>query len=144
MKNSKDFLASYAKLLGFSLDVESIFNQSIPREGYQILGTDKRMILFSDLSGLRNGFNALCRSNFNDEKINKPSFGVRGVIERFSQINPKILFISVKLYYTARMFKIYFLISNVLKVQIISVIPCPDTGSRSNIFLLHKQFLYIV
>ncbi|MEN9672436.1 MAG: hypothetical protein RL553_701 [Planctomycetota bacterium] len=83
MKNSKDFLASYAKLLGFSLDVESIFNQSIPREGYQILGTDKRMILFSDLSGLRNGFNALCRSNFNDEKINKPSFGVRGVIEGF-------------------------------------------------------------
>ena len=78
-----------------------------------------------------------------------PDFGTAGVIDRFSQINPKILFIGDKYFYNGktiniveRLKEIISKISSIVKVVIVSY-PGTDTEKKDYLKIVQKAKKYI-
>lgn len=83
MNKAEIFLEKYLETQGWNLDVQISEDKTLPKESYFIDSTSSPSVIFSDLSGLRNGINAFKREIFLEQKLHTPSFSKRGVIEGF-------------------------------------------------------------
>jgi len=78
-----------------------------------------------------------------------PDFGAKGVIERFSQIDPKVLFITDKYYYNAKEINVLSrsqeILNNIPSIRYLVIVPYPGTQiSNFLILIIHLQFYILV
>lgn len=83
MSKAEAFLKKYLSVQGWTHKISITEDPSVPKESFRINSAEIPSIAFSDLSGLRNGVNALQRNLFIENSIHTPSFIRRGVIEGF-------------------------------------------------------------
>ncbi len=75
-----------------------------------------------------------------------PDFGTTGVIDRFSQINPKILFIGDKYFYNGKKINVIERLPKILEkipsINRIIIVPYPGTKAETNKVFKIKSFLW--
>ena len=75
-----------------------------------------------------------------------PDFGVNGVVERFSQINPKVLFVVDKYYYNGKMINVLERVPQILKkiksIKYVVIINYPGEKYLSNHFKFKKVKIF--